>query len=136
MCACVCVCVWGEGGGGGGVVIDFVANATKRKVPSLKIRHLIDCSVASRVVVMVQWLAHPTSIQGDAGTIPTHGTHVFFHSKKGTVSSSLSLFLNSLLTHLYSKALCILWILLASDYIVGMPAFLIQKYYLLLAGSL
>ena len=50
----------------------------------------------------------------------------FFHSKRRTVSSSLSLFLNSLLTHLSSKSLCILWILLASDYIVGMPACLIQ----------
>ena len=40
-----------------------------------------DCSVASRVVVMVQWLAHPTSNQGDAGSIPTHGTYVF-HSKR------------------------------------------------------
>ena len=88
--------------------------------------HLIDCSVTSRVVVMVQWLTHPTSIQGDVGSIPTHGTYLFFHSKRRTVSSSLSLFLNSLLTHLSSKALCILWILLASDYIVGMPASLIQ----------
>ena len=26
---------------------------------------------------MVQWLAHPTSNQGDAGSIPTHGTYVF-----------------------------------------------------------
>ena len=46
---------------------------------SLLTPHLIDCSVASRVVVMVQWLAYPTSIQGDAGSIPTHGTCFFFH---------------------------------------------------------
>ena len=77
--------------------------------------------------MQVQWLAHPTSIQGDAGSIPTHGT-CFLSFKKGAVSSSLSLFLYSLHSHLYSKALCILWILLASDYIVGMPAFLIQIY--------
>ena len=32
-----------------------------------------DRSVASTVVVMVQWLAHPTSNQVDAGSIPTHG---------------------------------------------------------------
>ena len=27
-------------------------------------------------------VAHPTSNQGDAGSIPTHGTDMFFHSKK------------------------------------------------------
>ena len=45
---------------------------------------------------MVKWLAHSTSIQGDADLIPTHGTYVFSF-KKGVVSSSLSLFLYSLL---------------------------------------
>ena len=78
VCACVCVCVWAGGGG----CDRLCGKRDEAKVPSLKIRHLIDCSVASRVVVMVQWLAHPTSIQGDAGTIPTHGTHVFFIQRK------------------------------------------------------
>ena len=27
-------------------------------------------------------VAHPTSNQGDAGSIPTHGTNMFFHSKR------------------------------------------------------
>ena len=44
-----------------------------------------DCSVASRVVVMVQWLAHPTSNQGDAGSIPTHGTLRFSFKKDQSV---------------------------------------------------
>ena len=47
-------------------------------------RNFIDCSVASRVVVMVQWLAHPTSIQGDVGSIPTHGTYVFFIQERSS----------------------------------------------------
>ena len=40
-----------------------------------------DCSLACRVVVMVQWLAHPTSNQGDAGSIPIHGIYMFFIQK-------------------------------------------------------
>ena len=36
-----------------------------------------DCSVASRVVMMVQWLAHLTCNPGDAGSIPTHGIKCF-----------------------------------------------------------
>ena len=70
-------------------------NVKRRRGTTWLTPHLIDYSVASRVVVMVQWLAHPTSIQGDTGSIPTHGT-CFFHSKNGAVSSSLSLFLYSL----------------------------------------
>ena len=38
---------------------------------------LTDCSVASRVVVMVQWLVHLTCNSGDAGSIPTHGIMCF-----------------------------------------------------------
>ena len=53
--------------------------------------------VSSRVVVMVQWLAHLTCNPGNAGSIPTRGISVF-HSK---------------------------WIsqyfVLACDYIVGFP---------------
>ena len=37
------------------------------------------------VVVMVQWLAHPTSNQGDAGSIPTHGTLRFSFKKDQSV---------------------------------------------------
>ena len=41
-----------------------------------------DCSVASWVVVMVQWLVHPTSNQGEAGSIPcTHGIYMFYIQK-------------------------------------------------------
>ena len=36
-----------------------------------------DDPLASRVVVMVQWLAHPTTNQGGAGSIPTHGITCF-----------------------------------------------------------
>ena len=35
--------------------------------------------------MMVQWLAHPTSIQGDMGSIPTHGTCFFIHKKEQLV---------------------------------------------------
>ena len=35
--------------------------------------NLIDCSVASRIVVMIQWLAHTTSNQRDAGSTSTRG---------------------------------------------------------------
>ena len=34
---------------------------------------------------MVQWLAHPTSNQGDAGSIPTHGTLRFSFKKDQSV---------------------------------------------------
>ena len=51
-------------------------NVKRRGTPRLT-NHLADCSVSSRVVVMVQWLAHPTSNQGDAGSIPTHGNMFF-----------------------------------------------------------
>ena len=68
----------------------------RRGAPRLA-NHLSDCSVSSRVVVMVQWLAHLTCNPGNAGSIPTHGICVF-HSK---------------------------WIsqyfVLARDYIVGFP---------------
>ena len=68
----------------------------RRGAPRLT-NHLSDCSVSSRVVVMVQWLAHLTCNPGNAGSIPTHGISVF-HSK---------------------------WIsqyfVLARDYIVGFP---------------
>ena len=68
----------------------------RRGAPRLT-NHLSDCSVSSRVVVMVQWLAHLTCNPGNAGSIPTHGICVF-HSK---------------------------WIsqyfVLARDYIVGFP---------------
>ena len=74
-------------------------------IPGLLTSIFTDCSVASRVVARVQWIAHPTSNQGDAGSIPTHGTYVF-HSKGSVSSSSL---------------------LLASDYIVGFPPFFIHK---------
>ena len=59
--------------------------------------HLSHCSVSSRVVVMVQWLAHLTCNPGNAGSIPTHGICVF-HSK--WISQ---------------------YIVLALDYIVGFP---------------
>ena len=45
-------------------------NVKRRGTPWLT-NNLSDCSVASRVVVMVQWLAHTTSNPGDAGSIPT-----------------------------------------------------------------
>ena len=68
----------------------------RRGAPRLT-NHLSDCSVSSRVVVMVQWLAHLTCNPGNVGSIPTHGISVF-HSK---------------------------WIsqyfVLARDYIVGFP---------------
>ena len=38
--------------------------------------NLTNRSVAVRVVVIVQWLAHPTNNQGDAGLIPTHGIYI------------------------------------------------------------
>ena len=47
--------------------------------------HCTDCSVASRVVVMVQWLA-----------IPTYGIKCFFHSKG--FSSWFTLVIYSLFT--------------------------------------
>ena len=59
-------------------------NVKKRMGTPWLTRNFIDCSVASRVVVMVQWLAHPTSIQGDAGSIPTHGTYVFFIQERSS----------------------------------------------------
>ena len=43
--------------------------------------NLFDWFIASRTLVMVEWVAHPTSNQGDAGSIPTHGSDFFFHSK-------------------------------------------------------
>ena len=68
----------------------------RRGAPRLT-NHISGCSVSSRVVVMVQWLAHLTCNPGNAGSIPTHGI-CFFHSK---------------------------WIsqyfVLARDYIVGFP---------------
>ena len=44
--------------------------------------NLFDWFIASRAIVRTQWVAHPTSNQGDAGSIPTHGSDFFFHSKK------------------------------------------------------
>ena len=44
----------------------------RRGAPRLT-NHLSDCSISSRVVVMVQWLAHLTCNPGNAGSIPTHG---------------------------------------------------------------
>ena len=57
-----------------------------------------DCSVASRVVVMVQWLAHPTSNQVDAGSIPTHGIYMFYIQKDQLVVRCHYLY-----THYYIK---------------------------------
>ena len=34
---------------------------------------------------MGQWLAHPTSNQGDLGSIPTHGIYMFFIQKNQLV---------------------------------------------------
>ena len=62
-----------------------------------------DCSVASRVVVMVQWLARLTCNPGDAGSIPTYGKKCFF-IRKGSVSSSLSLFVHSSLITSITKS--------------------------------
>ena len=61
-----------------------------------------DCSVASRVVVMVQLLAHLTCNPGDAGSFPIHGKKCFF-IRKGSVSSSLSLFVHSSLNTSITK---------------------------------
>ena len=52
------------------------------KMPGNPVANFTDCSVASRVVVMVQWLAHPTSNLGDAGSILIHGIYMFFIKKK------------------------------------------------------
>ena len=65
----------------------------------------IDCtdrSVASRVDVMVQWLAHLTCNPMDAGWIPTHGIKCF-SIRKGSVSGSLSLFVHSSLNTSITK---------------------------------
>ena len=51
-------------------------NVKHRGTPWLT-SNFTDSSVASKVGVMVQWLAHPTSNQGDAGSIPTHGITCF-----------------------------------------------------------
>ena len=45
-------------------------------------------------IYVVQWLAHLTCNPGDAGSIPTHGIKCFL-IRKGSVSSSLSLFVHS-----------------------------------------
>ena len=65
-------------------------NVKRRGTPWLT-NHLTNCPVSSRVVVMVQWLARPTSNQREAGSIPTHGNMFFIQS----ASSSLSLFVHS-----------------------------------------
>ena len=49
----------------------------KKMIAPRLTNHLSDCSVSSRVVVMVQWLAHLTCNPGNAGSIPTHGLCVF-----------------------------------------------------------
>ena len=51
-------------------------NVKRRGTPWLT-NNLTDCWVTSKAVVMVQWLVHPTSNQGDAGSIPTHGNMFF-----------------------------------------------------------
>ena len=61
-----------------------------------------DCSVASRVVVMVQWLAHLTCNPGDVGSVPTHGIKCF-SIRKGSVSGSPSLFVHSSLNTSITK---------------------------------
>ena len=67
----------------------------KRRGTAWLTNNLTDFSVASRVVVMVHWLAHPTSNQGDTGSIPTHARHNMFFIQNGSVSNSLSLFPHS-----------------------------------------
>ena len=55
---------------------------------------------------MVQWLAHPTGKQGDAGSIPTHGIQMFF-SQKESVSSSLSLLSSFKLINICVEKRCV-----------------------------
>ena len=66
-------------------------NVKRRGTPWVT-RNFTGGPVASKVVVMVQWLAHPTNNQGDAGSIPTHG--ITFFIQNGSISSSLSLFVH------------------------------------------
>ena len=73
----------------------FLNVKNRRETPWLTI-DFTDCSIASRVVVMVQWLAHLTCNPGNAGSIPTYGMTCFF-IRKGPVSSSLSLIVHSTL---------------------------------------
>ena len=51
-------------------------NVKRRGTPWLT-NYLTDCPVGTRVVVMVQWFAHPPSNQGDAGSISTHDNMFF-----------------------------------------------------------
>ena len=79
-------------------------NAKKRQGTPWLTPQLIDCSVASRVVVRVQWLAHPTSIQGDAGSIPTHGTCLydfFIHKREQLVVRCRYFFIHFVCIYIY-----------------------------------
>ena len=73
----------------------FLNVKNRRGTPWLTI-DFTDCSVASKVVVLVQCLGHLTCNPGDAGSIPTYGI-IWFFIRKGPVSSSLSLFAHSTL---------------------------------------
>ena len=73
---------------------------------------------------MVQWLAHLTCNPGDAGSIPIHGIKCFF-IRKGSVSSSLSLFVHSSLNTSITKRR----VSFGSYYLLtALPAVFIQKY--------
>ena len=79
----------------------FVNVKNRRGTPCSTIQ-CTDCSVASRVVVMVRWLAQLICNPGDAGSIPTHAIRCF-SIRKGTVSSSLLLFVHSSLNTSITK---------------------------------
>ena len=57
-------------------------NVKERRGARSLTTNLLDRFIASRALVMTQWLAHPTSNQGDGGSIPTNGCYFFFIQKK------------------------------------------------------
>ena len=79
----------------------------RRGTPQLtsKPHWLLCCQQGCRDGAVV---AHPTSNQGDAGSIPTHGVRfpqICFFIQKGSVSSSLSLFVHSNYIYIYIYSL-------------------------------
>ena len=62
----------------------FCGKLEKSTLMEKSLNQKLSCT-SNRVVVMVQWLAHPTSNQGDAGSIPTHGTLRFSFNKVQSV---------------------------------------------------
>ena len=64
--------------GGGGWVPEWLNAGELRGLPVTSLRiALLQQGCRDGAVV-----AHPTSNQGDGGSIPTHGTYMFFHSKR------------------------------------------------------